>query len=240
MAIAVSRKLVFGYPRITSHPFRWTEFESEPFLLQTFDDVIELLEQLEIQNPTDVVVQADAGVSAALRLCRVIGQHSDVAIHIVALTVTEQQSAAAYAVGIRSIREFTNAYPRLIRQITSRGALVTRSFSPIITVGTLQIDSSRRTVHIGINRLQLTRTEFDLLKALVDHLGELCSRETLIERVWGKDWHGVSNILDTHLVHLRSKMLAAGHANAIVTVRGSGFYFEQQIDAAALSTEEHR
>jgi DNA-binding response OmpR family regulator len=193
--------------------------------IQTFDDLVELLEQLETQSPSSVVIQADAGIVNALKLCRVISLHTKAAIHIVAHGVSEQQEIAARSIGVASIHEVTEGYAELQQLLTSRRI---PGKARHIVVGTLDIDLARRKVVVGSTQLTLTKTEFEILRMLAETPGEVATRQELMDRVWGDKWFGAPNVLDTHLAHLRSKFLGAGHHDALVTVRGIGFYFEPQ------------
>jgi DNA-binding response OmpR family regulator len=56
----------------------------------------------------------------------------------------------------------------------------------------------------------LTRAEFGLLVLLVSASGSIVAREMLVAKVWGENWFGVENVLDTHLAHLRRKPSARG------------------------------
>ena len=216
---------VFGFPRSVRQPFRWPDTSPEFGPIQTFDDLVEMLEQLETQNPSNLVIQADAGIINALKLCRVISLHSKAPIHIVAHGVSEQQETAARAIGVASIHEVTAGYSELFQQLASRRIL---GKARHIVVGTLDIDLARRKVVVGSTLLTLTKTEFEILRMLAEMPGEVAARQELMDRVWGDKWFGAPNVLDTHLAHLRSKFLSAGHQDALVTVRGIGFYFEPQ------------
>ena len=74
---------------------------------------------------------------------------------------------------------------------------------------------------------RLTTIEFDLLKALAENHGRVLSREQLLEKVWGYDYYGELRVVDVHLGHIRQKL---GGAEYIVTVRGIGYRFEDEVD----------
>jgi len=89
----------------------------------------------------------------------------------------------------------------------------------------LIIDPAGRRVWADDQEVDLTSTEFDLLKTLAAHRGMVLSREQLLEQVWGQDFFGEIRVVDVHLGHLRQK-LAPHHG--IVTVRGVGYRFEAE------------
>ena len=72
--------------------------------------------------------------------------------------------------------------------------------------------------------VELTRTEFDLLAALVSEPRRAFSRRELISRVWDSEWYGDEHIVDVHVGHLRRKLGDdAAQPRHIRTVRGVGY-----------------
>ena len=70
----------------------------------------------------------------------------------------------------------------------------------------------------------MTRTEYRLLVALAQAERRICSREHLLERVWGYDYFGDSRIVDVHVRRLRTKVEHdPGTPEHVVTVRGLGY-----------------
>jgi two-component system alkaline phosphatase synthesis response regulator PhoP len=89
----------------------------------------------------------------------------------------------------------------------------------------LRIDPASRRVWLDEREVELTSTEFDLLKTLAAHRGMVLSREQLLEQVWGQDFFGEIRVVDVHLGHVRQKL---GSYHGIVTVRGIGYRFEAE------------
>ncbi|MDQ6420153.1 response regulator transcription factor [Paenibacillus sp. LHD-117] len=94
----------------------------------------------------------------------------------------------------------------------------TRSFKDI------RIDFRRMTVARGGQRIDLTKTEYDLLLHFVTSDGSVLTRESLLEAVWGLQFYGGSNVVDVHIKSLRKKLKdSAVTPRYIVTVRGAGY-----------------
>jgi DNA-binding response OmpR family regulator len=74
--------------------------------------------------------------------------------------------------------------------------------------------------------LDLTYMEYELLKFLASHPGKVCTRETLLNRVWGYEYYGGARTVDVHVRRLRAK-LGEEHAHLIQTVRSVGYRFGQ-------------
>jgi len=89
----------------------------------------------------------------------------------------------------------------------------------------LRIDTGRRYVWVDDQPVDLTPTEFDLLKALAEHKGRVLSREQLLQQVWGYDFYGEERVVDVHIGHIRQKL---GDERFVVTVRGVGYRFEDE------------
>ena len=89
----------------------------------------------------------------------------------------------------------------------------------------LRIDSGARKVSVDENLIELTASEFDLLKTLAENRGRVLSREQLLEKVWGGEYFGELRVVDVHLGHVRQKL---GRDDLIVTVHGVGYRFEDE------------
>ena len=88
----------------------------------------------------------------------------------------------------------------------------------------LEVDPDSREVRVDGAAVDLTRTEFDLLAALVSRPGRVLQRETLLREVWQTDWEGNLRLVEAHMSNLRRKLTAAGLSNPeIKTVRGVGY-----------------
>jgi two-component system, OmpR family, response regulator MprA len=90
------------------------------------------------------------------------------------------------------------------------------------------LDPSARLVWRGGRRLDLTKTEFDLLELLVCNAGVVLSRETLYERIWGYDVKTTSRSLDVYIGYLRGRLEADGEPRLVRTVRGVGFVVRER------------
>jgi len=95
----------------------------------------------------------------------------------------------------------------------------------IISSGPLVIDESAYTVQMGGQPLDLTYTEFELLKYLALHPGRVLSREQLLSEVWGYDYYGGTRTVDVHIRRLRAKLGTEYEAH-IGTVRNVGYRFQ--------------
>lgn len=104
---------------------------------------------------------------------------------------------------------------------------VTQEEFPIHTADDLAFDSDSRQVWHGRKLLRLTKIEYDLLLALVESRGQICTAEELMKRVWEQAWLGDPHVVETHIGRLRAKLGESGrHPGHIHTVRGVGYRFQ--------------
>jgi two-component system, OmpR family, response regulator RegX3 len=94
----------------------------------------------------------------------------------------------------------------------------------VLHAGPLDIDPDSRRVTAHGAELQLSRKEFDILLVLARAGGAVCTRETLLDQVWGATLFGSTRTLDVHIATLRAKLAecAADGADLVETVRGVG------------------
>ena len=88
--------------------------------------------------------------------------------------------------------------------------------------GPISVDLESRTVRVNDEPIHLTRTEFDLLTTMIENPDRVCSREMLLERVWG-EWFGDTHVVEVHMSRLRNKITAAGGPKVGAVVRGIGW-----------------
>jgi two-component system OmpR family response regulator len=89
--------------------------------------------------------------------------------------------------------------------------------------GDLTLDRLQRTVQRGERRIELLPLQFKLLEFLLLHEGDVVTRTMLLEGVWGLRFDPRTNIVETHISHLRGKIDLPGEPSLIVTVRGAGY-----------------
>jgi len=93
----------------------------------------------------------------------------------------------------------------------------------VLKVDDLQLDVVRRQAQRGAQRIELTAREFSLLEFLMRHAGQVVTRTTLAEHVWGDHYDSLSNLIDVFINRLRKKIEVQGAARLLHTVRGAGY-----------------
>ena len=75
----------------------------------------------------------------------------------------------------------------------------------------------------GYAEIKLSKTEFQLLKLLLENQGKVLSRSKLIDEIWGKDHFIDENTIDVYIGYLRTKIAEHADGEYIKTVRGVGY-----------------
>ncbi|MBI1734649.1 MAG: response regulator transcription factor [Candidatus Rokubacteria bacterium] len=121
--------------------------------------------------------------------------------------------------------------PFSLRELLARVRAVLRRPGPRHKADGLAFDDVRiqrraRRIFKAGTELRLTRKEFDLLVYLVEHRGEVLTRERLLDEVWGYERFPTTRTVDTHVLRLRRKLEADPDRPAwILTVHAQGYRF---------------
>ncbi|MFB9327418.1 response regulator transcription factor [Paenibacillus aurantiacus] len=86
---------------------------------------------------------------------------------------------------------------------------------------TLDLDS-REAIRAG-RRIELTAKEFDLLHLFMQNPRRVLTRDSIMDKIWGYDYSGESNVLEVYIAMLRQKTEEGGAKRLIQTVRGTGY-----------------
>ena len=171
----------------------------------------------------DVMMPGKSGFDVCVEVRR-----SDPSVPIIFLTAKTSEADVVIGLGLGAddfipkpfrIRELLARVSAALR----RGRLTaTTEPSDMFTIGSARIDARRFLVSTGEPPDQpLTIRELGLLKEFAAHPGEVLSRDTLLDEVWGMDYAGGTRTLDQHIVQVRRKLGASG--DLIETVRGVGY-----------------
>jgi two-component system, OmpR family, response regulator len=99
---------------------------------------------------------------------------------------------------------------------------------PIIEVGDLVMDEESYEVHRAGVLVELTATEFELLRFLMRNPRRVLSKSQILDRVWSYDFGGRSSVVEIYISYLRKKIDSLGPA-MIHTVRGFGYVLKPQV-----------
>ncbi len=121
--------------------------------------------------------------------------------------------------------------PFALRELQARvRALLRRTEAPaaVLALADLRMDVAAHRVTRAGRTVELTRTEFALLQLLLEHPGQVLTRSTIFERVWGYDFGATSNTLGVYVGYLRRKIEGDGETRLLHTVRGVGYVLREE------------
>ena len=164
-----------------------------------------------------------------LEVCRRIRQKSVVPI----IVVTAQSDTHDVVAGLEAGADDYITKPIAPKELSARIRAILRrvdshreSPTSSVQMGDLEINASAGEVRKAGVLLSLTKTEFQILVELADRVGQVVTKETLLEQVWGYDYLGDSRLVDTQIYRLRAKIEDSPSSPVhLVTVRGLGYKF---------------
>ncbi|NRG41082.1 response regulator transcription factor [Rathayibacter sp. VKM Ac-2835] len=118
-----------------------------------------------------------------------------------------------------SLEELVARLRGLIRRST---LLAVELDNPEVVVGDLVLNEDSHEVRRGADEIELTATEFELLRFLMRNPRRVLSKAQILDRVWSYDFGGRSSVVEIYISYLRKK-IDAGRAPMIHTVRGAGY-----------------
>lgn len=166
-----------------------------------------------------------------LEICRELRQFSNVPI--IMLTAREGEidrvlglelGADDYVTKPFSMRELMARIRTVLKRIGSGGGIPEQP--KVMNIDQIKIDWPGHEVTVKGTPVNLSSKEFELLKILVTHPGQVLTREQLLNLVWGDDFYGDARTVDVHIRWLREKLEDnPGEPKFIVTIRGTGYKF---------------
>lgn len=159
-------------------------------------------------------------------VCREIKKISDVPIIMLTARSEDFDEVHGFEIGADDYVKKPVKPSALIARIKALFKRTEKAKSPkeVYSYNDLEIDASSHIVSINHEVIPLSPKEFELLLMLVQNIGQVISREQLMNQIWGYDYFGGLRTVDTHINRLRTKLGAK--ESAISTIRGYGYKFE--------------
>ncbi len=148
-------------------------------------------------------------------------------VPIIIVTVQEQESAKIAALDAGADDYVTKPFGMgelLARMRASLRRAASPAAEPIFSSGQLTVDLGQRLVTVAGREVQLTPTEYDLMRTLVTHAGKVLTHRQLLRQVWGAGYEGEAHLLRVNMSNLRHKLEPdAARPSFIVTEPGVGY-----------------
>ena len=191
---------------------------------------------VEAERPHLLLLDLMLPETDGLAVCRTLRARGEVPIIMLTARTTEDDKLRGLDLGADDYvcKPFS---PRevvaRVRTVLRRAQAKEKSGPPLLRLAAVEVDRAKHEARVQGRTLTLTRTEFDLLEALVAAPGRAFTRRQLLERALGEDREALERTVDVHIKNLRKKMGAAG--DMIATVHGVGY---KAVDAGATARGE--
>lgn len=181
--------------------------------------------EMALQNDYDIIL-LDVMLPElnGIEICRRIRQVSQVPI----ILLTARDAVTDRVAGLDAGADDYIVKPFAIEELLARIRTIFRRLQPTtmtmqsLTFKDLVVNEEAHEVMKSGERLELTKTEYDLLVHLMKHQNKVCTREAILEAVWGFAVEVETNVVDVYIRHLRTK-LRQDNETYIETVRGVGY-----------------
>lgn len=206
-------------------------FETEGYQVETANSAEEALEK-DIASYNLLLLDVMMGGMSGFQLAKQL-KNSEVTAHIpiIFLTArdTENDTVTGFNLGADdyiskpfSIREVMVRVRAVLRRTASR--LEGAEEPAVISYQGLLLNLNKKSVSVDGEDVPFTKTEFELLRLLLEERGRVFSRQELIDRVWPKDVLVLDRTVDVNITRMRKKI--GRFAKCIVTRLGFGYYFD--------------
>jgi DNA-binding response OmpR family regulator len=208
----------------------------EGFEVITASDGAQGLESFKTGCPDLIILDLMLPLISGEQILTTVRQTSDIPVLILSAKKAEEErifglniGADDYLIKPFSPRELVARVNAHLRRMKSTPPPVVSSFS--YNDRLLQIDLAKHQVYLKNQPVNLTPTEFKLLKLLSDAPGQVFSRSQLVEQVQGYNYNGFDRTIDSHIKNLRQKIELNPEAPSfVVTVFGLGYKFGGELD----------
>ena len=207
--------------------------EQEGYRVHTASDGPSALKAARAYHPDLIVLDIMLPGMDGIEVLRNLRQQSQVYV----LMLTAKTEEMDRVVGLTMGADDYLTKPFSPRELVARVKAILRrgrgvdAKEPTLVFRHLRIDPKARRVWRDHVEIELTPIEFDLLYAMARHQGRTLSRDRLIEQVWGYDYYGDERVVDVHIGRIRRKVEDDPEdPKVIVTVRGAGYRFEDEVE----------
>ncbi len=185
---------------------------------------VQLDEFLKLQIPElillDLMLPDESGLDILKRL-RENKRTKDIPVIILTAKSSEMDKILGLDSGADDYITKPFSMLELISRIKAVLRRTSKETSDVLVFRDLKMDLSKHIVMVENEKITLTLKEYELLKKLMQNPGVVCSRDMLLDEIWGYDYYGESRTVDVHIRTLRSKL---GKAETYIeTIRGVGY-----------------
>ncbi len=166
----------------------------------------EALAMLSAHPPDAMVLDLILPDMSGIDVCRHVREHSDMPIVVLSAVGEERTKVDALDAGADDYVTKPFGLNELTARLRAVLRRVPRPPEPVMTMDDLEIDLDAQSVRVGGSPVQLTRTEFQLLRLFAENRGKLLTHRMILQRVWGPSYQVESHYLHVYISRLRQKI----------------------------------
>jgi two-component system, OmpR family, response regulator MprA len=185
-----------------------------------------------IERPPDLVVldRMLPGIDG-LEVCRRLRAAGN---QVPILMLTAKDSIPDRVAGLDTGADDYLVKPMQLDELQARVRALLRRRNPeqaeVLRFADLELDTGSRLARRADREFVLSTTEYELLQLFLRRPRQVLTRDVIMERVWGYDFEGESNVLEVYIGYLRTKLEAKGEQRLIHTIRGAGYVLREPAD----------
>lgn len=205
--------------------FLRVSLESQKYAIVEASTGQDALAKVVSEKPDIVVLDLGLPDMDGVDITRLIRQWTQIPIIILSVRNSEKDKIAALDAGADDYL----SKPFSVGELLARLRVASRRLSqpgnePVFILDNLKVDLSKRSVTIEDRNIQLTPTEYDILKVLVVHAGRVLTHQHLLREVWGVEYADELHMLHVNISNLRRKIESdPSRPRFIVTEPGVGY-----------------
>lgn len=196
--------------------------QNEGYETRTAQDGISAITALKQFQPHVVVLDVMMPGMDGFEVCRMLKKTENVAVIMLTARDEVDDRVKGLNLGADDYMVKPFSFEELLARINARLRNQYPSLFSEVVLGPFQIDDRRKEIRFQDRILELSPTEYELLKFMVLNHGLVLSKTMILDRVWGYDFGGEKNIVEVYIRSLRDKLNDKDH-QLIRTLRGSGY-----------------
>ncbi|WGS65535.1 response regulator transcription factor [Marinitoga aeolica] len=201
------------------------ELKHEGFQVEIANDGKEGLEKYELFKPDIIILDLMLPEIDGIEVAESIrGYDHNVGI----IMLTARGDVSSRVEGLKTGADDYVVKPFEIEELLARIEALLRRLGKheVLIASNIEIDSEKMEVKVNGKEINLTLTEFNLLKYLIINKNNVISKEKLLEEIWGYDDPENINLVEVYVNYLRKKL--GNEGKKIKTVRGVGYVFKEE------------
>lgn len=201
----------------------------EGFEVRACYDGLAALNEARQWQPDLIILDLMLPTVDGMEVCRILRSGTDIPI----IMLTAKESIEDRVQGLNLGADDYITKPFAFQELVARVRAVLRRHhrdpgpQQVITTGDLTLNRATREVTRNDRQVTLTAKEFELMELFMSHIDQVLTREVILERIWGYDFNGETNIIDVYIRQLRQK-LDDNPPRLIQTVRGVGYILRSE------------